>query len=174
MELLRYLIDVFLHDFFIDGHPTVKSSVFLMLQQEIARKSLGDHFRLHPPEKDVVKLYRSASVLCLPSLYEGCSNVICEAMACGMPILASRVGDNTVLVEEGGNGFLFAPRSPQDIAEVIMRFTSLPRPVWDEMGRKSREKAEEKFSPADFANKYQNLFGQIKKLVNLQVASSRE
>ena len=170
---VNLVVDWYGNDFFIEGKPTLKSSVFLMLKQEIARKSLGDHFRLHPPEKEVVKLYHSASVLCLPSLYEGCSNVICEAMACGKPVLASRVGDNSLLVEEGINGFLFSPNSPRDIADTIMRFISLPQATWDEMGRKSREKAEEKFSPANFSDKYQDLFGQIKKL-EIQSFSSRK
>lgn len=163
-----FVVDWYGNDFFIDGRPTVKSSVFLGLKEEIARRSLDDYFRLHPPEKEVVKLYHSASVLCLPSLYEGCSNVICEAMACGVPVLASRVGDNPVLVEEGMNGFLFSPDSPREIADAIVRFISLPRSVWGEMGRKSREKAEEKFSIADFSRKYQDLFGQIQRLANLQ------
>lgn len=159
---VNLVVDWYGNDFFIDDKPTPKSTLFLHLKEEIERRSLVDYFRLHPPEKDVVKLYHSASVLCLPSLHEGCSNVICEAMACGIPVLASRVGDNSLLVEEGENGLLFSPDSPQEMANVLLRFISFPLEARVEMGRKSRIKAEEKFSLPGFSDKYMSVLRKTK------------
>lgn len=156
------VVDWYGNDFFINGEPTPKSSLFLKLKNEIERRSLTNHFRLHTPDEEVVKLYQSASVVCLPSLHEGCSNVICEAMACGKPILASSVGDNPWLIEEGVTGYLFSPESPGEIADTIMRFMALPRDTREEMGRSCRKRAESSFSPSDFIQKYQELFRQIK------------
>ena len=96
------------------------------LEEEIARRSLGDRFRLREPVEDVVPLYRAADALCLPSFAEGVSNAICEAMACGLPVLASRVSDTPRLVDDGRTGFLFDPRSPADMAEAIARLAAMP------------------------------------------------
>jgi len=157
------VVDWYGNDFFIDGMPTTKSSLYLHLKEEIERRSLAGHFRLHPPERDVVKLYQSATVLCLPSLHEGCSNVICEAMACGIPVLASRVGDNALLVDDGVSGFIFSPDSPRDIADALVRFISLSPEDRMEMGRVSRNKAEANFSLDEFVAKYRGLFAKLKK-----------
>lgn len=96
------------------------------LEEEIARRSLGDRFRLREPVEDVVPLYRAADALCLPSFSEGISNAIGEAMACGLPVLASRVSDTPRLVEDGCVGFLFDPRSSADMADAIARLAAMP------------------------------------------------
>jgi len=158
------VVDWYGNDFFIDGKPTTKSSLYLHLKEEIERRSLAGHFRIHPPERDVVQLYQSATVLCLPSLHEGCSNVICEAMACGIPVLASRVGDNALLVEDGVSGFLFSPDSPRDIADALVRFISLSPEERKEMGQVSRKMAEANFSLDEFVEKYRGLFAKLKRV----------
>lgn len=158
---LKVVVDWYGNNFFSNGQPTRKSWLFFDLQQKISETGLQDIFRIHEPQENVVKLYRNASVVCLPSLWEGCSNVICEAMACGKPILAGRVGDNEVLVEEGENGFLFDPESPREIAEAIQRFVSLPSEEKKRMGHKSRQRAEALLAPDVFVDKYINLVGKI-------------
>ncbi len=167
-RLTNLVVDWYGNNFFIDGKPTSKSSLFLKLQEEIRQRSLENHFRLHPPDKEVVNLYHSASLLCLPSLFEGCSNVVCEAMACGKPVLASRVGDNEILVEEGVNGFLFSPESPQEIIDKVLKFEALSSDKRQEMGRNSRAKAEERFSIPQFIEQYLVLFEKILKPKNLR------
>ena len=95
------------------------------LEEEIARRSLEDRFRLREPVEDVVPLYRAADALCLPSFAEGVANAIGEAMACGLPVLASRVSDTPRLVEDGRTGFLFDPHSPADMADAIARLAAM-------------------------------------------------
>lgn len=158
---LKVVVDWYGNNFFRNGQPTLKSWLFLELQEKINEAGLQDVFHIHSPHQEVVKLYRNASVVCLPSLWEGCSNVICEAMACGKPILASRVGDNEVLVEEGGNGFLFDPQSSENIAEAIQRFASLSSKQIHQMGVISRQRAENILAPAVFVDKYINLIEKI-------------
>jgi glycosyltransferase involved in cell wall biosynthesis len=155
-------VDWYGNDFFLDGKPTAKSYLFLRLKKEIEQRSLSEHFHLHPQEKNVVRLYQAASAVCLPSLHEGCSNVICEAMACGKPVLASGVGDNPLLVEEGVTGFLFPPGDPRKIADAILRFMSLSANRKNEMSQKCREKAERNFSRQYFVEQYLDLFEKIK------------
>ena len=131
------------------------------LQQAIVGKSLGERFRLHPPVKDVAALYRAAHAVCLPSFYEGTCNVILEAMAAGVPLLASRVSDNPRLVREGRNGLLFDPRSPADIARAILRFADTSAERRCLMGMESRRMAEALPTTESFVERYVELLGRV-------------
>ena len=127
------------------------------VEDALAQNGICASFRLHGPTRDVRRLYHEADVLCLPSLYEGCSNVIGEAMACGLPVLASRVSDNVRLVEEGRNGLLFDPLSVEDMVSTIGRFVSLPDVEVGRMGREGRKMAECRLSQHRFVDSYVEL-----------------
>jgi teichuronic acid biosynthesis glycosyltransferase TuaC len=58
---------------------------------------------------EVARWMAAASLLCLPSLNEGTPNVIVEALACGVPVVASRVGGVPDLIRQGENGLLVSP-----------------------------------------------------------------
>lgn len=111
----------------------------------------------HPGSQNIISLYQNCDVFCLPSLYEGFPNVICEAMCCGKPILCSDVCDNPQLVKDGINGFLFDPKDPKSIADSIFRFCKLSDEEIKTMGIRSREMAENVCSTETFVNKYINL-----------------
>ena len=131
------------------------------LRQAIAERGLQDRFRLHPAARDVTPLYRAADAVCLPSFFEGTSNVVCEAMACGVPLLVSRVGDNPRLVRDGCNGLLFDPESPRDIADAILRFADTPAGGRSRMGTESRRIAEATLSEGVFVDRYVTLMDSI-------------
>ena len=114
-------------------------------------------FRLHGSVKDVERLYWQSDVVCLPSLHEGCSNVLAEAMACGVPVLASRISDNVRLVEDGVNGFLFDPMSAEDIADKVMRFSRLSRVERKRLGEEGRRLAQSMLSVDVFVDRYAGL-----------------
>jgi glycosyltransferase involved in cell wall biosynthesis len=63
-------------------------------------------------------LYRNMDVFVMPSLYENFSNAILEAMGCGLPIIASRVGGNTMMVSER-NGWLFDSDSVNSLTSTL-------------------------------------------------------
>ena len=126
-------------------------------EQEVARLGLQDRFRLRPAAQDVLPLYHAADALVLPSVYEGTPNAVCEAMACGLPVLASRVGDNPRLVEDGRTGFLFDPNSPADAADSIRRFAALPAEARNAMRAESRARAEASLSADEFNARYVDL-----------------
>ena len=137
------------------------AAYYRQVEEIIARHMLQDRFRLHAPHKDVRELYWSTDVVCLPSLYEGCSNVIGEAMACGVPILASRVSDNVRLVEDGRNGFLFDPLSVEDIAETIVGFGVLSPLERRRQGREGRNMAVSTLCSEVFIGGYVKLIEKI-------------
>lgn len=85
--------------------------------------------------RDVPAILRSLDVAVLTSDSEGLSNAILEAMACGLPVVASRVGGNIELVEEERTGFLFAPGREEDLVaalEKLLANTDLRRGMGEE------------------------------------------
>ncbi len=131
------------------------------LEDAIAERSLQDRFHLHDARKDVATLYQAADAVCLPSFYEGTPNVICEAMASGVPVLATPVGDVPRLVEDGCSGLLFDPASPQAIADAIVRFASMSPEARVAMGLAGRKVAEVKLSTEVFVDRYVQLIRRV-------------
>jgi len=141
-----------------EGKPTPE---WTALQEGITAAGLDGVFRTHLPVTDVVPLYQQASLILLASQWEGCPNVVCEAMACGRPVIASRVCDNHRLVHEGENGFLFDPTSSEDLAETLVRFAELSPEARTLMGQRSRALAETLLAPERLVDQYEALIAGI-------------
>ena len=114
-------------------------------------------FTFHSPSSCIQDEYRKADVFCLPSLYEGFPNVLCEAMSCGKPVLCSRVCDNASIAQDGKNGFLFDPNSVDDMSDTIRRYLDLNDEETARMGNISREIALELFSKDKFILRYKEI-----------------
>ena len=78
-----------------------QDGVYRALRDAVRASGLEEVFRLHGAVPDGFRLYGEASLVCLPSFYEGCSNAICEAAACGVPLVVSDVCDNRQFVING-------------------------------------------------------------------------
>ena len=117
-------------------------------------RRLDGVFRLREAVLDAPSLYRRASLVCLPSFWEGCSNVICEAAASGVPLVVSDVCDNRDFVIDGVTGFLVDPHAPETIGEASLRFHRLSDAAKREMGRRARLHAEALFDPQRFVDSY--------------------
>lgn len=126
----------------------------LECKELIERYGIGDIFHLLPATTSISTEYQSCDVFCLPSIFEGYPNVVCEAMSCGKPVLCSNVCDNSTIVEDGVNGYLFNPYNIMDIVQAFRKVYSLSTNQREEMGTKSREMAVVKFSKKTFVNKY--------------------
>jgi glycosyltransferase involved in cell wall biosynthesis len=88
----------------------------------------------------IVKYYQRATLYVTPTLYETFGYTVLEALACGVPVVASRVGAIPELVEDGATGLLVEPHDPDALADAIL--TLLDDPVRrDVMGQRAREKA---------------------------------
>ena len=106
---------------------------------------------------DVADVMRGLSLFVLPSLAEGISNTILEAMACGLPVLATDVGGNASLVDRGVSGELV----PSGDVEVMARRIAALAGNADEaqrMGRAGRARAEHRFSLGGMVAAYQRLY----------------
>lgn len=123
-------------------------------QKTIKANNLEQIFLFHAPSSIIQEEYRKADVFCLPSLYEGFPNVLCEAMSCGKPVLCSRVCDNPNIIKEGENGFMFNPLDVDDMVNAIKQYLDLPQEKKTGMGVKSREIGVRMFSKETFINNY--------------------
>lgn len=112
----------------------------------IRKYGLENVFELLPASHDVFKAYCCADWFCLPSMYEGTSNSLAEALACGLPAVCSRISDNPLYAKEGENGFLFDPHSVADIARALSRAMDLGRDEYQEFAAASLRTARSSFT----------------------------
>jgi len=123
-------------------------------QAKIRELQLTGMIELKDKSPHIKEHYLKAKFFCLPSLYEGTPNVICEAMSCGLPILCSDVCDNSRYVRNGENGFLFNPKDTSSIVAAFERMLVLPKEKYISFSRRSRELAEQLCSTEHFVNEY--------------------
>ncbi|NTW75936.1 MAG: glycosyltransferase family 4 protein [Candidatus Moranbacteria bacterium] len=98
-------------------------------------------FRGLIPHDALPDIYRECDIFCLPSLNEGMSNTVLEAIASGLPIVATVTGGTEELVTNGENGYFVKKESPEDLAEKIGMLAS-DAGLRARMGAASRIKAE--------------------------------
>ena len=87
---------------------------------------IGDRVRLLGERDDVPLILRALDVFVLPSIGEGISNAILEAMATGLPVIATRVGGNSELVRDGLTGRLIEPRRPEVLTQTLTAYFDEP------------------------------------------------
>jgi glycosyltransferase involved in cell wall biosynthesis len=98
------------------------------------------------PSRDVLALMRRSSALVVPSVwYENFPRTIVEAFACGLPVIASRLGALASIVEEGQTGLLFDPGDSSSLAERMNWAMNHPREM-AQMGLLARRRFENEFS----------------------------
>jgi len=149
-----FIVDWYGDNFFKDGKPTEASGDYLKMQTIVEENAMQDIFRARGRDSNIEAQYKSSDLLCLPSLWEGCPNVLCEAMACALPIAAGKVCDNGYYIKDGENGFLFDPYSPNDIADAVERFFLLNDSERKNMGIVNRKRALGEFSQEVFLDSY--------------------
>ena len=109
---------------------------------------------------DVAALMRGMDIFVLPSLAEGISNTILEAMASGLPIIATAVGGNPELVEDGVTGSLVPAANPVALAEAIKPYV-IDRELARHRGHANRRTAQARFSMEAMVNSYMQVYDRV-------------
>ena len=119
----------------IIGDGPCRSQCLSLLQEA----GLADLAWMPGARDDIAQLMRSMDLFVLPSLAEGSSNTILEAMATGLPVVATAVGGNVDLVQVGWNGALVPPMAPRHLADAIADYCRIPG-LAQRHGKRSRRK----------------------------------
>lgn len=118
---------------------------------------LGSIWRWLGVRKDIPALLNQYDALILPSLWEGLPNVVCEALAAGLPVLASDVSDNARLVQDGVTGLIFDPNQPSAIAHAIQTYAGMNMNTRVRFRHEAREFAVKQLSIQSCLSAYERL-----------------
>jgi len=139
----------------------VGDSPMYSVKQELATLAagLGVQEKIHLPgmKNEVPDLLNMFDIFVLPSFSEGCSNVIQEAMATGLPVVATNVGGNPELVQHEVSGFLFKNGDVDDLSRYLRRILSEPA-LREAFGRAGLKLAREQFSLPAMIAAYRNFY----------------
>ncbi len=102
--------------------------------------------------------YCSADALLHASVQDGIPNAVVEGMACGLPLVVSRVSDLPLIVRQGRNGFVCDPLDPGSIAEAMKKMLEAGAEKRLEMGHRSRSLAVDWFARQRFIRDYEALY----------------
>jgi glycosyltransferase involved in cell wall biosynthesis len=130
------------------------------LEQLIQRLDLEDTVWLAGDRKDVPELLQMMDVFALPSLGEGISNTVLEAMASSLPVVATAVGGNMELVKEGFNGGLVPVGDCQALANAIL---SLLQNESERIrqGKNARQRVSQQFDWNRTVNAYLGVYDEL-------------
>lgn len=106
---------------------------------------------------DVADVMRGLDCFVLPSLAEGVSNTILEAMASGLPVIATAVGGNGELVDDGRTGMLVASDDPAAMAQALLGIWRRPD-RGASLGQSGRADVDRRFSMQAMVSAYQDLY----------------
>jgi glycosyltransferase involved in cell wall biosynthesis len=107
----------------------------------------------------VEQAYAAADVFVLPSVSEGLSNALLEAMASGLAVLGSRVGGTAETVRPDVTGLLFGPQDGVELRRGIARFLSEPE-LGRRLGASARAQAVAEFAIDRVADEYKKMYSE--------------
>jgi glycosyltransferase involved in cell wall biosynthesis len=152
-EILRRVPDAW---FVIVGGRSPGSPV----EGEMQRRQIMHRVVLPGYRDDVADLYPAMDVLAMPSLSEGLSIALLEAMRHSVPIVATRVGGNPEVLVEGETGFLVNVGDAVALADRIIALAEAPA-LREAMGRAGSDRFERVFNINQTARRYEQLYGTV-------------
>jgi glycosyltransferase involved in cell wall biosynthesis len=166
------------HIYLIEAARIVKREmpnvVYLIVGDGSLRKELEEYahkvnlykdFRFLGFRRDVIELTHIYDVAVLPSTSEALGYALIEAMACGKPVIGTRVGGIPEVIDDGETGYIAEPRDPESLAQLIIELIS-DREKAERMGKAGKGRAEQLFQESRMVKEtlalYQHLLSERK------------
>ena len=130
------------------------------LAARAAALGISDAVEFAGARRDVPDWYGRFHLYLNTSVYEGMSNTLLEAMACGLPLAVSRVPGNAAWLREGENAAFFAPGDARGLADRILALRADPG-AREAMGRRNRERAVAEFDNRRFLSEYSAFYARL-------------
>jgi glycosyltransferase involved in cell wall biosynthesis len=121
---------------------------------------VAEHVQLAGAVADPADILRAADLFVLPSVAEGMSNSLLEAMATALPCLASRIGGNIDLLDEGRTGLLIPPDEPDAWSSALIRLLDEPDAA-RRLGASARQRIEAEFALPVVVDRYLDLYRKL-------------
>ncbi len=159
-----YLLEAFKR--VISGTADVRLMVIGNGPDEVRLKRLAA--TLHVQERvafrgrreNIAEELSETDIFVLPSLSEGMSNVLLEAMSCGLPVIATTVGGSLDMIRDGINGILVPPGDPAALSEALIKLLGNESLAFS-MGKEARKTVEERYMLKNTAACYQQLYKEL-------------
>jgi len=131
----------------------------LQIAEDVANKNLQAQVTLHQAvlHQELLLVIQTADAVVMASTHEGFGLAVAEAMALERPVLATRVGGMTDLVEDGVSGLLVSPAEPVALAEGIVRLMG-DSGLREQLGKAARQRIETYFSADILATKWEQYY----------------
>ncbi len=130
------------------------------LQEQVAALGLSDAFHFVGKISDLRRYLAKATIFVLPSRSEGFSNALIEAMAAGVPAIATDVGGNAEAIQNGKSGLILPPENAAALADAIERLLDNAE-LAECLGAGGRTAVEERFSSAAMMRNVAKIFSEL-------------
>jgi sugar transferase (PEP-CTERM/EpsH1 system associated) len=131
------------------------------LENAVAKSdALRGHVQFLGTTDRVAELLNALDVYVLSSILEGISNSLLEAMATGVPVIATATGGTPEVVVNGQSGLLVPARAPRELADSLIRVYQQPKER-QRLGSAGRHRAKEEFSLDSMVRQYEEMYGKL-------------
>lgn len=130
----------------------------LQIENSIRKYHLEGYISLLGQKNNPVFYLNASDMYILPSLWEGFPNALLEAMACGLPSVATKVSGAVEIIQDGFNGFLAEVNNPSDIADKLENLILMKESERKEIGLLARQTVERYYSIEKMVSEYEKLY----------------
>jgi glycosyltransferase involved in cell wall biosynthesis len=157
------------HDVLLRAAAEIEDAVFALagdgplraeLEAEAARLGIGDRVVFLGHRTDVPDLLAACDVFALPSLYEGTSLAVLEAMAAGRAVIGSSIGGTSELIEDGSSGLLVPPGDAAALAAGLRRLLA-DSALRDSLAAGARRRVESDFTRQAMTERVERVYGRL-------------
>ncbi len=130
------------------------------LENLIRKYQLENRVHILKAVEEIAPFLQTTDIFIMPSWHEGLSNALLEAMACGLPVVATRVVGNVELLEDNVNGLLVAPGNEEQLVNALSSLLTDSAKA-RELGQNAQKTVQEKYDLQQMVNQYIKLYNSM-------------